>query len=125
MTRRGFTVMEMAIALMVLGVAGGIVASLAIWAIQQRMNLDDRARALNLAENAFETANLQPWSELEAWSKSAILPESVLARWPAATVTVIVEPGHGLKRITATVSLSKEVPPVSLSEWRSPPEEAP
>lgn len=122
MTRRGFTVGEVLIALALLAAAGALAATALTGLLADRSRLDARLEAVEAATNALEEARARPWDDLTpAWAAARPTPP-VLTRWAGAKLTLTVEPEPGrprVKRVTALVTWDRPDaepwPPLSLT----------
>ncbi len=121
--RRGFTILESALALAMLTMASVLVAELTTWALAERARADTRLAAIEWADNVLESARAQPWNDLTpAWAATQKLPEDLAFRMLEPVVTVTVEPEAErplLKRVTVTVKWNQAfkapAPPVVMS----------
>lgn len=116
--RRGFSLIELTVAMALTIVVLGIVASLAVWSFRERAHHQARFIALETANNILEEARSLPWDKLTpGWAAAQptiddlFLPEGKIA------VTVTDEPGEkGLKRVVAKVvwRASADRPPLDV-----------
>lgn len=109
MKRKGLAIGEIIVTLAVLSVAAGILAQTAAWAIQERQAIETRDMAFLLVENIAEMARATPWNELDShWAADLKLPEEIIGRWAKSTMTVSVEPDHGMKRVQISIRLDSD-----------------
>lgn len=106
--RRGFTIMELSVALALLAVVMIIVAQLSYWSISNRLETAARHLALEHANNILEAARATPFEKLDnQWAADLGLPPDSQGYLPDGTleVTVVPEPAvPGLKRVTVAIS---------------------
>jgi prepilin-type N-terminal cleavage/methylation domain-containing protein len=125
--RRGFTLVELLVALAVLGVVLLLVAQLGYLVLRERQRSGARQQAQEAAANVLEAARACPWDDLTpAWAARQRLPESAARLLPDGRLEVRVEPEPSrphTRRITAEVrwSLDDDRParPVRLVALRS------
>lgn len=111
-SRRAFTVVEVVLALGVLGVATLVVAQLAVQSLRERAWSQLRWEAAEAEANILEAARVTPWDDLtDKWAEGQRLPAPLAERLPEGQLTVRVEAEKDrphTKRITAEIS------------WRAP-----
>jgi hypothetical protein len=129
--RRGISVLEVSMALLILSFAvGGLLQILTI-AASQRRTTEVRRLALEEVANQAEQIALIPWDELTEGRLGALEPsEHLLGAAPSArlTVTQVAEAGPSVaKRIHLevqwTTPAGDAVQPVQLTVWRHQPTE--
>jgi prepilin-type N-terminal cleavage/methylation domain-containing protein len=132
-SKRGMTLVEVTVSLMVLGVALMALLQLVSLAGRQRRALAVRRVALQEVANQAERIALLPWSEtapdmLTSWQPSAELAEVLPGAQCAVSVTA-EEGAPQARRIRLEVAWSnaaaQPVEPVELTIWRLGPEAAP
>jgi prepilin-type N-terminal cleavage/methylation domain-containing protein len=103
--RRAFTLLEITVALAVLGMALGLVAEVAVWALQERGRLVDQQTMQELGANVLEQARACSSKELNAeWAKQQRLPEPYAKQGWHMDVRVAPEEGRPLvHRVTVTI----------------------
>ncbi|MBX7105001.1 MAG: prepilin-type N-terminal cleavage/methylation domain-containing protein [Gemmataceae bacterium] len=104
--RRGFTILECSIALMVLLLAASIVAEMAGWSVRERMRSEVRLAATEWAAGVLEDARQQHPPTTE-WARRQKLPADIAERYgtPSAIVTVAPEEGSdGFLRVAVKVT---------------------
>lgn len=130
--RRGISVLEVTLALLVLGVAiTGLVQLIATAAAQRRVSETRRLAAQEVANQA-ERLALLSWDELTAERLAAVQPsELLLATVPTARLQATVTPEAGLpeaKRVRIEVQwtdASGQSPaPIGLTVWKHQTPEA-
>lgn len=90
--RSGLTMLETGVALAILGVALVLVVQLGYWSLRERIRSDAQAAALELAANILETADAQPWTELNSdWAEAQQIPEAARSHLAEGTLSVTVE----------------------------------
>ena len=131
--RRGMTIMELLVSLVILGAAMATLVQLVTLAARQRRSLDQRRVALQEVANQAERLALLAWDEttpekLKTWQPSADL----VAALPRATCQVSVrdESGEPPRRcirleVVWTNAAGQEVEPVTLTLWKFGPEAQP
>jgi len=102
---RGFTVMEVVVALSILAVATLLAAQLATWSFSDRIRNQDRRLAEELAANVLESARACSWDELTPqWAGQQELPPTLAERQWKLKVEVDSEKSRPLvKRVTVHV----------------------
>ena len=102
---RGFTVMEVVVALSILAVATLLAAQLATWSFSDRIRNQDRRLAEELAANVLESARACPWEELTPrWASEQELPSVLAERQWKLKVEVAAEKSTPLvKSVTVHV----------------------
>ena len=132
--RRGLTILEVSISLIVLSFAvGGLLQILSLAAAQRRTSEVRRLALLEVANQAEQIA-LVPWEELTAEKLAARQPSEALRETvPSAklAVTISDEPGPpSAKRVLLSIQWTTPagdvgVKPVELAIWRHQPEAQP
>jgi len=131
--RRGMTLLEVGVALVILAAAmAALVELLSLSARQRRMD-DQRSLALVELANHAESLAVLPWKDLTAENLKNWQPSAELAALlPAAECRAQIEeeagppPARRIElRIAWTNSVGEQVAPVELTLWRYPPEAAP
>ncbi|MBM4071974.1 MAG: type II secretion system protein [Planctomycetes bacterium] len=90
--RPGFTMLELIVAIAVLGTAMVVVAQTSFWSFRERGRNASRQLALELAANALETASALPFAGLTAdWAAAQQLPDSVAESLSDGRLVVRVE----------------------------------
>jgi prepilin-type N-terminal cleavage/methylation domain-containing protein len=90
---RGFTVMEIAVAMALLAVAMVLVMQLGYWSVRHRARMACRFMALEHAANVLEEARTVPWENLtDDWAESQRLPQDLTDQLLEGTLAVRVEP---------------------------------
>ncbi|MBW3598264.1 MAG: type II secretion system GspH family protein [Planctomycetes bacterium] len=138
MRRRGVTILELTVAIILAGVLlAGVGQLLTVVAAQQREG-ERRAAAMHEAANQMERLAARPWSELTSESAADLqLSEEAAEALPEGMLSVMVnevESGEDAdaipgRRIEVAVSwrnsAGRQVEPVRLVAWRFPEEAAP
>ena len=108
--RRGFTLMEMMIALGILGAVALLLAQLGCQLLAERERSAARQEAAEAAANVLEAARACPWDDLTpAWAAGQRLPESLSQRLNDGRLEVRVEPEASrphTRRVTVEVRWS-------------------
>jgi Tfp pilus assembly protein PilV len=125
--RGGFSILEMTVALGILGLALLLVAELGYQVLTERQRDAARQEALEAAVNALEAARACPWEDLTpAWAARQHLSESSNQRLYEGRLEVRVEPEAShpqTRRVTVEVHWllgdSKPARPVRLVGLRS------
>jgi prepilin-type N-terminal cleavage/methylation domain-containing protein len=106
--RRGFTVLEIMVALGLLSVAMVLVAQLGLWSLSERRRNALRQEALETAANLLESAQASSWEALTPeWAAAQRLPDFLAQRLEEAKLTVRVEPEASrprTKRVTVEIA---------------------
>ena len=131
--RRGLTVLEVTLALLVLTVAITGLAQLLATAAAHRRTSDQRRLALQEVANQAERIALWPYDELTAEKLEGLAPsDDLLAATPAAVLTATVTDEAGppaSKRVRLEVhwtnSAGAHVEPVGLTVWKHRREDQP
>jgi len=124
--RRGLTLLEVGVALVVLAGAMLALAQLVGLTVRQRRITDQRLIALQEVANEAERLAVMPWDELASDQLTTWKPSAELtAVLPAADCRVKVTPEEGppasrriALRIAWTNVVGEEVTPVELTLWR-------
>jgi prepilin-type N-terminal cleavage/methylation domain-containing protein len=133
MSRRGMTVLEMSIALLILTVALGGVLQLVSTAAKQRRTGEERRLALQELANQAERVAILPWDELTEAKLATLKPSAECeAANPTATIAATLAEDDGppaAKRIRIEVAwtnaVGQQVDPLGVTLWRyAPAEEA-
>ena len=132
-TRRGMTLLEVGVALVVLSAAMVALVQLISLTVRQRRLDDQRSLALQELANEAERVAVLPWGELTPEKLASWKPSpELLALLPSVTCRAEIHEEAGtpfLRRIELGVgwtnAVGEEVTPVELSLWRHAPEEAP
>src|SRR5947209_4820676 len=106
--RPGFTMMEITIALALLGTATVLVAQVATASLAERTRAAERLAAIEETANVLEAARARPWPDLTPdWAAAQRLPDELAGRLRQAVLTVRVEPESDRPRVKrVTVELS-------------------
>jgi prepilin-type N-terminal cleavage/methylation domain-containing protein len=123
--RRGFTVLELVVAVGILCVALVFIAQVSLGSLRERRRSDLRHEALEAAVNVLEAAQARPWEALTPdWAAAQRLPESFAARVQQGRLNVQVRPEKSqprAKRVTVEIAwqLDEGMParPVFLTGW--------
>lgn len=121
--RRGFTIIETALALTILAMASVMVAQMATWSLAERAKVEARLAVTEWTANVLETARGRDWTELTPdWAAAQKLPDDLAARLPAIAVAIKVaaEPDRPLlKRVSVEVRWKNPdgtpTPPVTMT----------
>ena len=129
--RRGFTVIEVSLALAVLLAASILLTQFLVASSQQRKLADQRRLALEELSNRLERVMAAKWEDVSAAAiEGQELSQAVQENLPAAklTATVTDEPGGPSgKRVRLEISWEQHgqrVTPIGLTGWKFPPREA-
>lgn len=128
--RRGMTVIELTVAVMLLAAVFAMLGPTLTWVRQQRRVADDRQLALLELANLGERLSLRTYDELTPELLGQVtLPEEAAAELDAATLSASIadEAEPVAKRITLELAWSEDgvrpVAPLRLVLWRFPDEE--
>jgi Tfp pilus assembly protein PilV len=99
---RGFTLMETAIALVVMMIIGLAVSSLFVYAIKFNSGANDRALSLNIAQQRMERLRKTPFSD--AVFSAASTTETVVNADRSYTVVTTIAGSSTLKTVTVQVT---------------------
>ncbi len=131
--RRGFSVTEMIIAIMLTIAAMAGVAQLMARAARQYRVLDERTVAARAVANAMETLMTRPWTDIAAAdAKSLPVPKAVSDALHDVKLEVHIsrsdeEPDAGARKIQVgiqwTAPSGRPAAPVKLTAWRFPHKE--
>jgi Tfp pilus assembly protein PilE len=117
--RRGFTVVEIVLALVLMVVVMGLVAKVGYHALVERGRIGARLAAQEAAQNVLEAARATPWEELTPqWAAAQRLPEEWTARQSDGKLEVRVEGEAPLcKRVTVAIrwEFREGMPPQEVS----------
>ena len=129
--RRGFTVIEVSLALAVLLAASILLTQFLVASSQQRKLADQRRLALEELSNRLERVMAAKWDDVNgAAIEGQEFSPTVQENLPAAKLTASVadEPGPASgKRVTLEISWEQHgqrVSPIGLIGWKFPPREA-
>ncbi len=110
--RRGFTIVEITVALGILSVGILLVAQMALWSLHERRRQALREEALEAAANVLEAARAGPWEQLTPeWAAAQRLPASLTAELREAKLNVRVEPEESLpaaRRVSVEITWRHE-----------------
>ena len=129
--RRGFTVIEVSLALAILLAAAILLTQFLVASSQQRKLADQRRLALEELSNRLERVQAAKWDDvnsaaIEKQEFSRAVQDHLLA--VKLTATVADEPGPaGGKRVRLEISWEQHgqrVSPIGLTGWKYPPQEA-
>jgi prepilin-type N-terminal cleavage/methylation domain-containing protein len=121
--RRGFTLLELMLALMLLGLFAALLAPLLLASARERRTAVQEQLALQLAANQLERSTQADWSELDQYAMATAVPvPENIARWlPGVERTVQATATGDGRRIVVTVTWDQRpgVPhkPVVLEGW--------
>lgn len=105
--RRGFTVLEIVLAIGFLGIAAGVIGELAMLTLKERLRNETRLAVTEWATNVLEEARAMPWSELTPeWAANVQMPPELNERLvnPKANVVLVADRDRpAAKRLTITV----------------------
>jgi len=106
--RRGYNLMEVSAAMLILALVLPMVAQLACWSLRQRSRTLSQHAALELANNVLESARACSWPQLSAeWAAAQKIPADITPLLPDGTLTAQVEPDkQQARRVTVTVTWS-------------------
>jgi prepilin-type N-terminal cleavage/methylation domain-containing protein len=130
--RRGFTVIEVSLALAVLLAASILLTQFLVASSQQRKLADQRRLALEELSNRLERVMAAKWEDANvAAIEGQELSQAVQENLPAAKLTADItdEPGGSTsgKRVRLEISWEQHgqrVSPIGLAGWKFPPREA-
>lgn len=90
-TRRGYTLIELTIASLLLGTAMGLIAPALIWIARERRAADRRQEALQEVQNVLERLTARPWETVTAdLAGETQLDERLRDQLPEAKLSVEV-----------------------------------
>lgn len=118
--RRGFTLVEMAVAATLLGIVFAVLGRFLSRWDSARRSADDRAFALRTVESVIERAATAPVATIETMH----LPEDAEVRLRAPQLKIVAASPDDAQLISVTASLSwqnaegQRVTPVTLTSWR-------
>jgi len=126
--RLAMTLVEILVALAIMGLLGVIVAQCVFWSLSERTHLEANQASLEIAANVLETARAQPWQDLnQSWAGAQAIPSEMQDLLPDGKMVVTVEHEQsepGIKRVTVEVRwrFEEHFPPhsVRLSSLFSP-----
>ena len=121
---RGFTLMETAIALVVMMIIGLAVASLFVYAIKYNSGANDRALSLSIAQQRMERLRKTPFSD--AVFSTSSTTETVVSADRSYNVVTTVAGSSTLKKVTVEVTAigatgAWSATPVSVTTLRATP----
>ena len=121
-SRRGISLMEVAVAVGMLAVALAVTLQALGWVAADRRAAGRRQRALAEASNALERLASRPWGELtpEALKSAALPPEAADALPGGELRAEVAEGDAGLKRLRVEVrwrGRGADEAPVRLTTW--------
>lgn len=131
-SRRGFTVIEVSLALAVLLAASILLTQFLVASSQQRKLADQRRLALEELSNRLERVMAAKWEDVNVPAiEGQEFSQTVQENLPAAKLTVDItdEPGGPTsgKRVRLEISWEQHgqrVSPIGLTGWKFPPPEA-
>jgi prepilin-type N-terminal cleavage/methylation domain-containing protein len=132
LARRGFTITEVVVAMVLLTVAIALVAQTVAAVGRQSLVVQRKATAIQEAANLLEQTLAVPWDELTEENVAKRQPSDPFRqRFPAALVQVTVtpteDPGRG-KRVRVEIRWpdrnGRRIEPVRLTAWRFAVEES-
>ncbi len=136
--RAGFTLLELIVALLLLGAASAVLLPVLVTVSAQRRAAEQRQYALILAENLLDDLVARPWDDITQDSSAAVVagvhaPDE-LQRLILPDLERVVKVTHGSDALTKQVSLELRwrnragdfTRPIRLSAWKfAPPEGSP
>ena len=122
---KGFTLMETAIALVVMMIIGLAVASLFVYAIKYNSGANDRALSLSIAQQRMERLRKTPFTDA-VFSTTTSSTETVVSADRSYTVVTTVSGSDSLKMVTVQVTALGatgvwSATPVSVTTLRATP----
>lgn len=104
-SRRGFTLLEMAVGALLLGMVMALTVQILAWSASERRVSERRQRALHEASNLIERLATLPSSELNpATLRAAKLSDQTRQALPNGELKVALDEGpEGLKRLTVEI----------------------
>jgi prepilin-type N-terminal cleavage/methylation domain-containing protein len=123
--RRGFTLLELIVATILLAAMAATVVPLLALASRQQRETDRRQLALYEAQNILEQIAARPWSELKPGAVEQELPQVCREHLPHARLDVAIDPADDGGRRIAVKLLWKlrngvDAAPMRLVTWRYP-----
>jgi type II secretory pathway pseudopilin PulG len=118
--RLAMTIVEILVALAIMGLLGIIVAQCVFWSLSERTRLAANQASLEIAANVLEAARAQPWQDLnQSWAGAQTIPSEMQALVPDGKVIVTVDfeqPEPGIKQVTVEVrwQIEEHLPPHSV-----------
>jgi prepilin-type N-terminal cleavage/methylation domain-containing protein len=111
--RRAFTIAEMSIAVVVLGLVVTVVAEIAIRSLRERSRVTERVAVQEEAANLLEAARACPWEKLDAtWADGQQLAKEWRDRGWKMKVVLDNQPDRPhVKRVTVEITFTKTDPP--------------
>lgn len=124
-TRRGYTLIELTIASLLLGTAMGLIAPALIWIARERRAADRRQEALQEVQNVLERLTARPWEAVTAdLAGETQIDERVRDQLPEAKLSVevtTVPDDTEAKRIAVELKWEngpeRPAAPVRLTAW--------
>ncbi len=102
------TIIEVTVALAILGILTVIVAQCIVWSLHEQARVAAHQAALELAANTLETARAQAWPDLnEKWAGTLTVPSYMADLLPEGKLTCSVQaeqPSPHCRRIIVEVS---------------------
>lgn len=90
--RRAFTLVEIVVCALMLGIAMSVTLHILTWVAAERRAIEQRACAVREVANIMERITARPWSELTPDTlKGVTLSDSTRAALPGAELTIDVE----------------------------------
>lgn len=135
-SRRGFTIVELVGALVLLGIATGVMMSLMLSVAAQRRAAEQRQAALIHAENLLDEFLSRSWNDVTQDALSQVVAGDEVSQLPmpldlpefVRTVTVTERPEDAARQITVELlwrnRAGQMASPVRLSGWKFAPVEA-
>ncbi|HUG92769.1 MAG TPA: type II secretion system protein [Planctomycetaceae bacterium] len=122
---RGFTLFELVVTTMLLGVMAGTLVPLLGQAVRRQRETDRRQLAVYEAQNLLEQLAARPWSDLTPEAAASVtLPEACRELLPGARLAVAIDgpDDDGAKRVAVELGWRMrdgvEAAPVRLVTWR-------
>ena len=108
---RGFTLIEVGVALAVLAVCMILVMQIGYLSLRERARRNVEQAALECAANVLEAARAEPWESLTPeWAAAREIPAAMREQLSDATLTVSVEPEKSqplTKRVTVEIRVQQ------------------
>ncbi|MGH7202422.1 MAG: type II secretion system protein [Planctomycetaceae bacterium] len=120
--RRGFTLVELIVAAILLGTLMLITVPTLKWASDQRRDAQKRQEAVEEAANLMERLTARPWDELTNENlQDVTLAEELRPQFPGAELEVAVQEADDAKRIRILLHYAdhagRPTAPVRLTAW--------